>query len=83
MGVTRRHFYTTTIASGTVNAVPRVNGQGKFTNGWDINGITTGIPTTTGVGSDGIRLPSYACPAGSCGPQPRMPRKPFHGPLLS
>jgi hypothetical protein len=59
------HFYTTTIAPGTVNAVARVNGQGKFTNGWDINGITTGTPTTTGVGSDGNRSPSYACPAGS------------------
>ena len=59
------HFYTTTIAPGTVNAVARVNGQGKFTNGWDLNGITTGIPTTTGVGSDGNRFPSYACPAGS------------------
>ena len=59
------HFYTTTIAPGTVNAVARVNGQGKFTNGWDIKGITTGIPTTTGVGSDGNRFPSYACPAGS------------------
>ena len=44
------HFWTTTIAPGTVNAVARVNGQGKFTNGWDINGITTGTPTTTGVG---------------------------------
>jgi len=59
------HFWTTTIAPGTVNAVARVNGQGKFTNGWDINGITTGTPTTTGVGSDGNRFPSYACPAGS------------------
>ena len=59
------HFYTTTVAPGTVDAVARVNGQGKFTNGWDINGITTGIPTTTGVGSDGNRFPSYACPAGS------------------
>ena len=63
--VQHHHFYTTTIAPGTVNAVARVNGQGKFTNGWDINGITTGIPTTTGVGSDGNRSPSYACPAGS------------------
>jgi hypothetical protein len=59
------HFYTTTVAPGTVDAVARVNGQGKFTNGWDINGITTGTPTTTGVGSDGNRFPSYACPAGS------------------
>ena len=59
------HFLTTTIAEGTVNAVARVNGQGKFTNGWDLNGISTGIPTTTGVGSDGNRFPSYACPAGS------------------
>ena len=59
------HFRTTTIAEGTVNAVARVNGQGKFTNGWDINGITTGVPTTTGVGDDGLRFPSYACPAGS------------------
>ena len=59
------HFYTETIASGTVNAVARVNGQGKFTNGWDITGITTGIPTTTGFGSDGNRFPTYSCPAGS------------------
>ena len=59
------HYYTNTIAPGTVNAVARVNGQGKFTNGWDINGITTGIPVTTGFGSDGNRFPSYACPAGS------------------
>jgi hypothetical protein len=58
------HYYTTTVAPGTVDAVARVNGQGKFTNGWDIK-ITTGIPTTTGVGSDGNRFPSYACPAGS------------------
>ena len=59
------HFVTTTVAKGTVDAVARVNGQGKFTNGWDIKGITTGLPTATGVGSDGNRFPSYACPAGS------------------
>src|SRR5262245_42389416 len=59
------HFNTTTIAPGAVNAVARVNGQGKFTNGWDIKGISAGLPTTTGVGSDGNRFPSYACPAGS------------------
>ena len=63
--VQHHHFYTTTIAPGSVNAVARVNGQGKFTNGWDIKGITTGAPATTGVGSDGNRFPSYACPAGS------------------
>ena len=40
-------------------------GQGKFTNGWDLKGVTTGTPTTTVVGSDGNRFPSYACPAGS------------------
>jgi hypothetical protein len=56
------HFYTTTVAVGTVNAVARVNGQGKFTNGWDINGTTTGTPTTTSDSSDGNRFPSYACP---------------------
>ena len=47
------------------SAVARVNGQGKFTNGWDLTGTTVGIPTTTGVGDDGQRFPSYSCPAGS------------------
>jgi hypothetical protein len=59
------HFLTTTTATGTANAVARSNPQGKVTTGWDINGFTTGTPTTTGVGSDGNRFPSYDCPAGS------------------
>ena len=59
------HYRTTTVADGTATAVARVNGQGKFTNGWDLTGTTVGIPTTTGVGDDGQRFPSYNCPAGS------------------
>jgi hypothetical protein len=63
-GSTQHHFFTTTSVRPLDVAVQK-NPNGKVL-GWTLNGLSkTDFGTTTGVGSDGQRFPSYACPAGA------------------
>jgi hypothetical protein len=60
-GSTQHHHYVTT-TKRPYDVTANTNKAGKLTNGWDFNGMSkTDFGSTTGVGSDGQRFPSYSC----------------------
>jgi hypothetical protein len=64
-GSTQHHYFTTT-SIRPVDATQVRNEAANKVISWTLDGLSkTDFGTTTGVGSDGQRFPSYACPGGS------------------